>query len=77
MPDVRDGDKRVILVNGEAVGAINRIPADGETRSNMHVGGRPEKVGLTKRDHKIGSIIGPTLPDKGQRLVVYDIMGNS
>ena len=44
LPDVSSGDKRVILVNGEPVGAINRIPADGETRSNMHVGGRPEKV---------------------------------
>jgi len=76
LPDVRDGDKRVILVNGEAVGAINRIPADGETRSNMHVGGRPEKVGLTKRDQEICSIIGPTLRDKGQIFVGIDIIGN-
>ena len=44
LPDVAKGDKRVILIDGEAVGAINRVPATGETRSNMHVGGRPEKV---------------------------------
>jgi len=53
LPDVAKGDKRVILVDGEAVGAINRVPAKGETRSNMHVGGRPEKVGLTDRDREI------------------------
>ena len=50
LPDVTKGDKRVILIDGEPVGAINRVPAKGETRSNMHVGGRPEKVELTKRD---------------------------
>ena len=76
LPDVRKGDKRVILVDGEAIGAINRIPADGETRSNMHVGGRPEKVGLTKRDQEICSIIGPTLREKGQVFVGIDIIGD-
>lgn len=76
LPDVRKGDKRVILVDGEAVGAINRIPADGETRSNMHVGGRPEKVGLTKRDQEICSMIGPTLREKGQVFVGIDIIGD-
>jgi len=50
LPDVAKGDKRIILIDGEPVGAINRVPAKGETRSNMHVGGRPEKVGLTERD---------------------------
>jgi glutathione synthase len=49
LPDVAKGDKRVILVDGEPVGAINRVPQAGETRSNMHAGGRPEKVGLTER----------------------------
>ena len=47
LPDVAQGDKRIILVDGEAVGAINRVPPEGETRSNMHVGGRPEKMTLT------------------------------
>ncbi|MEK9899987.1 MAG: glutathione synthase, partial [Rhodospirillaceae bacterium] len=49
LPEVRDGDKRIILVDGEPVGAINRVPAEGEARSNMHVGGRAEKIGLTPR----------------------------
>ena len=44
LSEVSGGDKRVILVDGEPVGAINRVPAKGETRSNMHVGGRPEKI---------------------------------
>ena len=47
--DVREGDKRIILLNGEPVGAINRIPLKGESRSNMHVGGKPEKTELTKK----------------------------
>ena len=58
LPAVRHGDKRVILVDGEPVGAINRVPAEGETRSNMHVGGRPEKAGLTDRDRQICAAIG-------------------
>ena len=77
LPDVSLGDKRVILVNGEPVGAINRIPADGETRSNMHVGGRPEKVSLSDRDRKICAEIGPLLREKGQILVGIDVIGGS
>ena len=77
LPDVSSGDKRVILVNGEPVGAINRIPADGETRSNMHVGGRPEKVSLSDRDRKICAEIGPLLREKGQILVWIDVIGGS
>ena len=77
LPDVSSGDKRVILVNGEPVGAINRIPADGETRSNMHVGGRPEKVSLSDRDRKICAEIGPILREKGQILVGIDVIGGS
>ena len=76
LPDVRNGDKRVILVDGEAVGAINRVPAAGETRSNMHVGGRPEKIGLTARDLEICAAIGPTLREKGQVFVGIDVIGN-
>ena len=76
LPDVRNGDKRVILVDGEAVGAINRVPAAGETRSNMHVGGRPEKIGLTARDLEICAAIGPTLREKGQIFVGIDVIGS-
>jgi glutathione synthase len=76
VPAVVQGDKRIILVNGEAVGAINRVPAEGETRSNMHVGGRPEKVGLTARDQEICATIGPMLRDKGQIFVGIDVIGD-
>ncbi|KGB81065.1 glutathione synthetase [Rhodovulum sp. NI22] len=76
LPDVSNGDKRVILVNGEPVGAINRVPQAGETRSNMHVGGRPEKVGLTARDLEICAAIGPTLRDHGQIFVGIDVIGD-
>ncbi len=76
LPAVSKGDKRVILVDGEPVGAINRVPAQGETRSNMHVGGRPEKVGLTERDLEICAAIGPLLREKGQIFVGIDVIGD-
>ncbi len=76
LPDVSNGDKRVILVDGEPIGAINRVPAKGETRSNMHVGGRPEKVGLTERDRRICAAIGPLLREKGQIFVGIDVIGD-
>lgn len=76
LPDVSNGDKRVILVDGEPVGAINRVPAAGETRSNMHVGGRPEKVALTDRDREICAAIGPLLKEKGQVFVGIDVIGD-
>tara|TARA_R110002124_G_scaffold180357_1_gene347933 strand:- start:2674 stop:3621 length:948 start_codon:yes stop_codon:yes gene_type:complete len=76
LPAVSKGDKRVILVDGEAVGAINRVPAEGETRSNMHVGGRAEKVELTDRDREICAAIGPLLREKGQIFVGIDVIGD-
>ena len=76
LPDVSNGDKRVILVDGEPVGAINRVPANGETRSNMHVGGRPAKVALTARDIEICERIGPLLREKGQIFVGIDVIGD-
>jgi glutathione synthase len=76
LPDVSNGDKRVILVDGAPVGAINRVPQAGETRSNMHMGGRPEKVGLTDRDREICAAIGPTLREKGQIFVGIDVIGD-
>ncbi|MGY3438961.1 MULTISPECIES: glutathione synthase [unclassified Marinovum] len=76
LPAVTAGDKRVILVDGEPVGAINRVPAKGETRSNMHVGGRPEKIGLTDRDREICDRIGPLLREKGQVFVGIDVIGD-
>jgi glutathione synthase len=75
LPAVSNGDKRVILVDGEPVGAINRIPADGETRSNLHVGGRAAPVELTARDREICAAIGPLLREKGQIFVGIDVIG--
>ncbi len=76
LPAVAKGDKRVILVDGEPVGAINRIPAVGETRSNLHVGGRAEPVALTERDREICARIGPSLREKGQVFVGIDVIGD-
>ncbi|MGY6412440.1 MAG: glutathione synthase [Alkalilacustris sp.] len=77
LPAVAKGDKRVILVDGEPVGAINRVPAVGETRSNMHVGGRAEPTTLTDRDREICARIGPVLREKGQVFVGIDVIGDS
>ena len=76
LPDVGKGDKRIILVDGEAAGAINRVPAEGETRSNLHVGGRAEAIGLTDRDREICAAIGPLLREKGQVFVGIDVIGD-
>src|ERR1700742_5088813 len=75
-PAVRQGDKRVILVDGEPMGAVNRVPAEGEARSNMHVGGRPEQSPLTARDLEICKAIGPTLRDQGMIFVGIDVIGD-
>jgi len=76
LPDVSDGDKRVILVDGTPVGAINRVPQKGETRSNMHVGGQAVKIGLNTRDLEICAAIGPVLREKGQTFVGIDVIGD-
>jgi glutathione synthase len=76
LPAVRAGDKRIILVDGVAVGAINRVPADGESRSNMHVGGRPEPIELTRRDREICETIGPELKKRGFLFVGIDVIGD-
>jgi glutathione synthase len=76
LPAVTKGDKRIILVDGAPVGAINRVPAEGETRSNMHVGGRPEPATLTDRDREICAAIGPRLRKKGQIFVGIDVIGD-
>jgi len=75
LPNVFKGDKRVILVDGEPAGAINRVPAKGETRSNMHVGGRPERSVLDDRDREICAAIGSLLREKGQIFVGIDVIG--
>lgn len=72
---VRQGDKRIILVDGEPVGAIDRIPPEGEARSNMHAGGKPVAAKLNDRDKEICAAIGPTLKEKGLIFVGIDVIG--
>ena len=75
VPEVRQGDKRILLVDGEFSGAINRVPADGEARSNMHVGGRPEATEPSKRDLDICKAIGPELKARGLIFAGIDVIG--
>jgi len=75
LPDVRQGDKRIILVDGEPAGIINRVPAEGESRSNMHVGGRPEPIEMSDRDGAICEAIGPELKRRGMIFVGIDVIG--
>ena len=76
LKDVRNGDKRIILLNGEIVGALNRVPQKGESRSNMHVGGKPERTSITKRDEFICGEISQSLKEKGLYFVGIDIIGD-
>ncbi|SIQ72390.1 glutathione synthase [Rhizobium sp. RU20A] len=76
LPAVRKGDKRILLVDGEPVGAINRVPAEHDSRSNMHVGGRAEATELTAREKEICDRIGPALRERGFLLVGIDVIGD-
>jgi glutathione synthase len=76
LPEVRAGDKRIILVDGRAAGAVNRVPMAGEARSNLHVGGRAERSSLTKREQEICQAIGPSLKDRGMIFVGIDVIGD-
>jgi glutathione synthase len=76
IPEVRQGDKRIILIDGKPVGAINRVPAAGEARSNLHVGGTAVKAELTKRDREICEAIGPSLKRRGLVFVGIDVIGD-
>jgi glutathione synthase len=75
LPEVREGDKRIILVDGEIAGAINRVPAPDETRSNLHVGGTAEPAMLNARDKEIGVRLGPELKRRGLIFAGIDVIG--
>jgi glutathione synthase len=75
LPEVRSGDKRIILVDGELAGAINRVPSADETRSNMHVGGRAEATRITEREREICATIGPELKRLGLIFTGIDVIG--
>jgi glutathione synthase len=76
VPQVREGDKRIILVDGDVAGAINRVPAPDETRSNLHVGGTAKKVTLTARDKEICARLGPELKKRGLIFAGIDVIGD-
>lgn len=76
LKDVSKGDKRILIIDGVAVGAINRVPQKGETRSNMHVGGKAVPTELTAEDMRICNAIGPMLKERGQILVGIDVIGD-
>ena len=76
LPEIKQGDKRILLVEGEAVGAMNRIPPKDDLRANLHVGGTAQVTNLSKRDHKICDTIGSFLKDNGVIFAGIDIIGD-
>jgi glutathione synthase len=76
LPEIRNGDKRIILIDGEPAGAINRVPPKGEARSNLHVGGKAMPSSLSARDREICDAIGPALKEKGLIFVGIDVIGD-
>jgi len=76
LAEVREGDKRIILVDGEAAGAINRVPARDETRSNLHVGGTAKPAELTAREKEICARLGPELKRRGLIFTGIDVIGD-
>ena len=76
LPAVAKGDKRILIIDGDPIGAINRVPQPGETRSNMHVGGEARPTNLTEDDLRICRAIGPMLKERGQILVGIDVIGD-
>jgi glutathione synthase len=76
LPAVREGDKRIILIDGEAMGGVLRVPAAGEARANLHVGGQAKKTDLTKREREICAALGPVLKEQGLIFVGIDVIGD-
>lgn len=76
LPAAQNGDKRILLVNGEVAGAVLRVPAQGELRGNLHVGGRAQETVLTPREKEICGVVGPYLRDRGQFFVGIDVIGD-
>ncbi len=75
IPEVRRGDKRILLLEGEVLGAVLRVPAEGDVRANLHVGGQPAKTVITDADRHIIDRIGPDLKEHGLFLVGIDVIG--
>ncbi len=77
LPDVAKGDKRIVLIDGEVAGAINRLPGEGEIRSNLAVGGSAEKSELTDKEREICAVLGPELKKRGLLFVGIDVIGGT
>ena len=77
LPDVAKGDKRIVLIDGEVAGAINRLPGEGEIRSNLAVGGSAEKSALTDKEREICAMLGPELKKRGLLFVGIDVIGGT
>ena len=75
LPEVTEGDKRIVLIDGEVAGAINRRPSKGEIRSNLAAGGSAEATELTPREQEICAALGPDLPRRGLLFVGIDVIG--
>jgi glutathione synthase len=75
LPEIAEGDKRIVLVNGEVAGAVNRLPGEGEIRSNLAVGGKGQKTELTPQELEICSVLGPELRRRGLLFVGIDVIG--
>lgn len=75
LPAAKDGDKRIIMLNGKAIGAVNRIPTGKEFRGNMAVGGRVAKTDITEQEEKICAVVGPKLQQDGLYFVGIDVIG--
>ncbi len=76
LPEIRQGDKRIILVDGEPAGAVARIPVEGDARANFHAGGGAQKTELTEREREICELIGPALSERGLTFVGIDVIGD-
>ena len=75
LPEIKQGDKRIVLIEGAPAGAVNRVPPPGDARANLHVGGRAEKTTLSKRDLEICEALGPVLREQGLVFVGIDVIG--
>ena len=75
LPEVREGDKRILLLEGEPIGAVLRVPAEGESRANLHVGGRAQATELDEQDRRIVEAVGPVLAEQGLFFVGIDVIG--
>jgi glutathione synthase len=76
IPEIRKGDKRIVLVDGKAAGAVSRMPQEGEARANFHAGGRAQKAELNARERMICEAIGPALSERGLVFVGIDVIGD-